>query len=129
MGGTSIKRKERKNRVKAKRRQQDVKLLTKRPVLKNIDVEAIKETFNKKPSSGKSSPEKQPESNNKQQVEDKKKENTEKKQSVSATEKPKSEATEVTAQSNESVDSGNASSAEPEDKKTEEKATEDNSKE
>jgi len=71
MGGTSIKRKERKNRVKAKKRLANVKRLTKKPVLKNIDIEAIKETFSKgsKVKKSEDSNATQPESNKKAEVE------------------------------------------------------------
>jgi len=48
MAGTTIKRKARKNRVKAKKRIDNVKRLTFKPVLKNIDIEGVKATFNKK---------------------------------------------------------------------------------
>ncbi len=48
MGGTSIKRKARKNLVKAKRRIDNVKRLTFKPVLKNINIEEVKASFNKK---------------------------------------------------------------------------------
>ena len=48
MSGTTIKRKARKNRVKAKKRIDNVKRLTFKPLLKNIDIEEIKATFDKK---------------------------------------------------------------------------------
>lgn len=60
MGGTSIKRKERKNRVKSKKRLEAVRRLTKRPVLKNIDIEAIKEDFTKNSKVEKSTGDKPP---------------------------------------------------------------------
>lgn len=47
MAVTRLKRKERVNRAKANNRQAKIKQLTAKPVIKNIDVEAIKESFKK----------------------------------------------------------------------------------
>lgn len=48
MGATTIKRKVRKNIVRAKKRQKKIKRLTLVPVIKNIDIEAVKESFKKR---------------------------------------------------------------------------------
>lgn len=48
MGVTRLKRKEMRNISKAVQRKKDIKLLTKMPVIKNIDVEAIKKSFAEK---------------------------------------------------------------------------------
>ena len=53
MAGTSLKRKARKNRVVAKRRQDNIKRLSAKPVIQNVDVEAIKEEFAAKSGKGK----------------------------------------------------------------------------
>ena len=45
MGVTRLKRKERKNRAVANNRTSRIKQLTKVPVIKNVDVEAIKKSF------------------------------------------------------------------------------------
>jgi hypothetical protein len=47
MAVTRLKRKERVNRAKANNRQAKIKQLTIKPVIKNVDVEAIKESFKK----------------------------------------------------------------------------------
>ena len=47
MSTTTIKRKALRNRVKAKQRKATIKRLSSKPILKNIDVEAIKSTFGK----------------------------------------------------------------------------------
>jgi len=76
MSGTSIKRKERKNKVKSKKRQEAVKRLTKKPVLKNIDIESIKEEFNKKSKAEKPSGDKPSKTEEVKKAEDKKTEKT-----------------------------------------------------
>ena len=48
MSTTTIKRKALRNRVKAKQRIASIKRLTSKPTLKNIDIEEIKSTFEKK---------------------------------------------------------------------------------
>jgi hypothetical protein len=48
MAVTRLKRKERRNSDKATRRKADIKLLTQVPVIKKIDVEAIKKSFAEK---------------------------------------------------------------------------------
>ncbi|MFA0960645.1 hypothetical protein AB9P05_02445 [Roseivirga sp. BDSF3-8] len=45
MAGTSLKRKARKNRVVAKRRQDEMKRLNTKPVVKQVDIEEIKKEF------------------------------------------------------------------------------------
>ncbi len=45
MAITGLKRKERKNRARANNRVARIKQLTKVPVIKNVDVEAIKASF------------------------------------------------------------------------------------
>lgn len=45
MGGTVLKRKAQRNKVKAKVRIADIKRLTTKPVLRNIDIEQIKAEF------------------------------------------------------------------------------------
>ena len=45
MGVTRLKRKEKRNRAKATNRQTRIKQLMERPVIKNVDIEAIKEEF------------------------------------------------------------------------------------
>jgi hypothetical protein len=47
MGVTQLKRKARKNHVKSSQRTQAIKLLTKKPVLKNVDIEELKKEFDK----------------------------------------------------------------------------------
>ncbi|MDQ3395041.1 MAG: hypothetical protein M3512_13135 [Bacteroidota bacterium] len=56
MGVTRLKRKELRNRSKAKARQKKIKHLTAVPVIKNIDIEEIKKEFEAKSSSKKSAP-------------------------------------------------------------------------
>lgn len=53
MGVTRLKRKELRNRSKANARQKKIKQLTAVPVIKNIDIEAIKEEFEAKASAKK----------------------------------------------------------------------------
>ncbi len=48
MGITRLKRKDRKNAARANQRVADIKRLTAKPVIKNIDVEAIKKSFAEK---------------------------------------------------------------------------------
>jgi hypothetical protein len=48
MGVTRLKRKDRRNAAKANKRVADIKRLTAKPVIKNIDVEAIKKSFAEK---------------------------------------------------------------------------------
>ncbi|GAB4476072.1 MAG: hypothetical protein OHK0057_24330 [Thermoflexibacter sp.] len=48
MGITRLKRKDRKNSNRANARVAKIKLLTAKPVIKNIDVEAIKKSFEEK---------------------------------------------------------------------------------
>lgn len=48
MAVTSIKRKERKNKTKSRIRQQNIKLVTAKPTIKNVDVEKIKAEFEQK---------------------------------------------------------------------------------
>ena len=48
MAVTRLKRKARKNRTKSKSRLQTIKLLESKPVIRQVDVEAIKEEFKKK---------------------------------------------------------------------------------
>jgi hypothetical protein len=50
MSTTTIKRKALRNRVKAKQRKASIKRLTSKPTLKNIDLNAIKSTFEKEES-------------------------------------------------------------------------------
>ena len=45
MGGTSIKRKALRNRLKSKMRKSTIKLLTRKPVQKNVDIEELKADF------------------------------------------------------------------------------------
>jgi hypothetical protein len=45
MAGTSLKRKARKNRVVAKKRVTNIQRLQQQPVIKNVDIEAIKAEF------------------------------------------------------------------------------------
>ncbi len=45
MGVTRLKRKDRRNSAKANKRVEDIKRISARPVIKNIDVEAIKASF------------------------------------------------------------------------------------
>jgi hypothetical protein len=47
MGVTRLKRKEKRNRANANARVAKIKQLTKRPVIKNVDIEKIKEEFAK----------------------------------------------------------------------------------
>jgi len=47
MAGTSLKRKARRNRVVAKKRVVDIQKLQQQPVIKNVDIEAIKADFAK----------------------------------------------------------------------------------
>lgn len=47
MAGTSLKRKARKNRVVAKKRVDSIQKLQQQPVIKNVDIEAIKADFAK----------------------------------------------------------------------------------
>ena len=49
MGSQKLKRKALRNRVKAKVRIQNIKDLQAKPILKNVDIEALKEEFKKKP--------------------------------------------------------------------------------
>ncbi len=48
MGVTRLKRKERKNRAVANNKQAAIKDLTKKPIIRNVDVEAIKKEFAQK---------------------------------------------------------------------------------
>lgn len=48
MASTVLKRKARRNKVTSKQRTQNIDLLTAKPVIKNVDVEAIKAEFEKK---------------------------------------------------------------------------------
>ncbi len=61
MGATSLKRKARKNRVVAKKRVDNIQRLQQTPVIKNVDIEAIKAEFakadKKKPEAKKEAPE------------------------------------------------------------------------
>lgn len=45
MGVTRLKRKEKRNRAKANNRQAKIKQITAKPVIKNVDIEAIKKEF------------------------------------------------------------------------------------
>ncbi len=45
MAVTRLKRKEKRNRAKANNRVQAIKQLTKKPIIKNVDIEAIKQEF------------------------------------------------------------------------------------
>jgi len=47
MGVTRLKRKDRKNKSRAKNRLEVIKQLLTKPVVKNVDVEAIKASFGK----------------------------------------------------------------------------------
>lgn len=47
MAGTSLKRKARKNRVVAKKRVDNIQRLQQQPVIKNVDIEAVKAEFEK----------------------------------------------------------------------------------
>lgn len=47
MAVTRLKRKGRRNKVVAKGKLADIKILSKQPVIKKVDVEAIKEEFKK----------------------------------------------------------------------------------
>jgi len=49
MASQKLKRKALRNRVKAKVRIQNIKALQSKPVLKNVDIEALKADFKKKP--------------------------------------------------------------------------------
>ncbi|MBR9997802.1 MAG: hypothetical protein KFF73_02470 [Cyclobacteriaceae bacterium] len=124
MGGTSIKRKERKNRVKAKRRQQNVKRLTKKPVLKNIDIEAIKETFNKESTTGKTPVEEQPAVEGKQKTEDHKVKKTQNIQSGAGSRNTGSDTENIKAQSEKLQESVSTSSSDEKKEKSEEKPEE-----
>lgn len=53
MGITRLKRKDRKNSNRANARVAKIKLLTAKPVIKNIDVEAIKKSFEEKKAAAK----------------------------------------------------------------------------
>lgn len=53
MGVTRLKRKERKNRAIANNKQAAIKDLIKKPVIKNVDIEAIKKEFAEKAKSEK----------------------------------------------------------------------------
>jgi hypothetical protein len=53
MGGTALKRKARKNIARAKAKNHAIKVRGFKPVIKTVDVEAIKEEFKKKLSSAK----------------------------------------------------------------------------
>ncbi len=53
MAVTRLKRKERKNRAVANNKQAAIKDLTKKPVIRNVDVEAIKKEFAEKANSEK----------------------------------------------------------------------------
>lgn len=48
MAVTRLERKVKKNRINAEKRQARIKQLLKRPVIKNVDIEAIKASFTKK---------------------------------------------------------------------------------
>lgn len=48
MGVTRLKRKDRKNSYRANARVAKIKLLTAKPVIKNIDIEAVKKSFEEK---------------------------------------------------------------------------------
>lgn len=48
MGVTRLKRKERRNRAKANDRIAKIKQFTTKPVIKNVDIEAIKKEFEEK---------------------------------------------------------------------------------
>jgi hypothetical protein len=52
MAVTRLKRKERKNRARATNRQAKIKNLTAKPVIKNIDIEAVKQEFAAKTEKG-----------------------------------------------------------------------------
>ena len=45
MAVTRLKRKEKRNRAKANNRVQAIKQLTQKPIIKNVDIEAIKQEF------------------------------------------------------------------------------------
>lgn len=45
MAVTRLKRKEKRNRAKANNRIEAIKQLTQKPVIKNVDIEAIKQEF------------------------------------------------------------------------------------
>jgi hypothetical protein len=53
MGVTRLKRKERKNRAIANNKQSAIKDLIKKPIIKNVDIEAIKKEFAEKAKSEK----------------------------------------------------------------------------
>lgn len=53
MGVTRLKRKDRKNSNRANDRVAKIKLLTARPVIKNIDIEAVKKSFEEKKAAAK----------------------------------------------------------------------------
>lgn len=53
MGITRLKRKDRRNSNRANARVARIKLLTTKPVIKNIDVEAIKKSFEEKKAAAK----------------------------------------------------------------------------
>ena len=55
MGGTALKRKARRNKAKAKFRLAKIKLQGFKPVIRNVDIDAVKEEFSKTPKA-KSSP-------------------------------------------------------------------------
>jgi hypothetical protein len=48
MGVSRLKRKEKRNKAKANNRVEKIKQLMKRPAIKNVDIEAIKESFKEK---------------------------------------------------------------------------------
>jgi hypothetical protein len=80
MAGTSLKRKARRNRVVAKKRVVSIQKLQQQPVIKNVDVEAIKAEFakadKKKPAAKK---EDAPKAEKKEEAPKAKKEDTKKK--------------------------------------------------
>lgn len=47
MGVTRLKRKDRRNAARANKRVEDIKRISAKPVIKNVDVEAIKASFAK----------------------------------------------------------------------------------
>ena len=52
MASTQLKRKARKNMTRARVRKENIKRLTARPVIKNVDVEKIKDEFEAKNKAG-----------------------------------------------------------------------------
>ncbi len=48
MGVTRLKRKDRRNSAKANKRVADIKRISAKPVIKNVDVEALKASFTQK---------------------------------------------------------------------------------